>query len=74
MPRSGVCVIDVRAGKIVHSLETASNIGELFDLALLPGVRRPMALAFDSGLSRRFMTIGSGAQARQRDLQRRLRT
>jgi hypothetical protein len=27
-------------------------------LALLHGVRRPMALAFDSDLSRRFMTIG----------------
>jgi hypothetical protein len=59
--RSGVCVIDVRTGEIVHWLYTAAAVGELFDVALLAGVSRPMALAFDSELSRRFMTMGREA-------------
>lgn len=40
----GLRVIDLTTGAIVHSLDLHEPIDELFDLAVLPGVRQPRAL------------------------------
>lgn len=43
-PWCGVQIIDLRTGDIVHWLRFDSGVDELFDVFVLPGVRRPMAL------------------------------
>ena len=40
----GLRVIDLATGEIVHSLDLPDPIDELFDVAVLPGVRQPRAL------------------------------
>lgn len=55
--RCGVLVIDLASGDIVHSLRIEGLIGELYDVALLPGVRRPMAIGTKSDEIRRTLSI-----------------
>jgi uncharacterized protein (TIGR03032 family) len=43
-PLAGLAVIDTAIGAIVHTLEFTGNIAELYDVAVLRGVRRPIAL------------------------------
>ncbi|MCB1628240.1 MAG: TIGR03032 family protein [Xanthomonadales bacterium] len=45
-PRTGVAVIDLRRGELVHSLYLDERISELYDVITLPGVRRPKMLGF----------------------------
>ena len=40
----GLRVIDLASGQVLHSLDLPEPIDELFDVALLPGVRQPRAL------------------------------
>ena len=58
-PRCGLMVIDLRTGDIGHSLRIEGVVQELYDVAVLPGVRRPMALGFKTDEIRRVVTIGS---------------
>lgn len=44
-PRAGLIVIDLASGDIVHWLRIEGVVQELFDVAVLPGVRRPMRSA-----------------------------
>ena len=37
-------MIDLASGEILHSLDLPEPIDELFDVAVLPGVRQPRAL------------------------------
>lgn len=41
---AGLAVIDTLTGQIVHTLELTGTIAELYDVAVLRGVRRPLAL------------------------------
>jgi hypothetical protein len=50
-------VIDLRTGDAVHSLRLEGAIHELYDVAVMPGVVRPMALGFRSDEIRRMITI-----------------
>src|SRR5215212_2237771 len=43
-PRCGLLVIDLRRGDAVHTLRFEGVVEELYDVAALPGTRRPMAL------------------------------
>lgn len=43
-PICGILVVNLHSGEIVHSLELRGVVSELYDVALLPGMRRPMAL------------------------------
>jgi hypothetical protein len=52
-------VIDLRTGDTVHWLTIAGVVEELYDVAVLPGVVRPMALGFKSDEIRRVITLGS---------------
>jgi uncharacterized protein (TIGR03032 family) len=57
-PRSGLVVIDLRSGDIVHSLRLEGIVRELYDVIVLPGIRRPMAIGFLNDEIRRMVTMG----------------
>lgn len=57
-PRCGLVVIDTRTGEIAHWLRLDGVVEELYDVAVLPGVRRPMALGLVSEEIQRTITIG----------------
>ncbi len=44
----GLMVVDLTTGKIIHWLIFEDVVKELFDIAVLPGVRQPMALGFET--------------------------
>ena len=46
--RCGLQVIDVRSGDAAHWLRIEGMVRELYDVVVLPGVRRPMAFGFKS--------------------------
>lgn len=57
--RCGLLVIDVRSGDIVHWLRLEGSLfEELYDVAVLPGVCRPMAIGLKTDEIRRLITIG----------------
>jgi uncharacterized protein (TIGR03032 family) len=58
-PRCGLLVIDLRTGDIVHWLRIEGIVEELYDVVILPGVQRPMAVGFKTDEIRRIVTIGS---------------
>lgn len=45
-PFCGIMVVDLDTGRVAHRLEIRGPISELYDVAVLPGFRRPMALGF----------------------------
>ena len=57
-PRCGLGVVDLRSGDLVHTLRIEGIINELYDVAVIPGVRRPMAIGFRSDEIRRTISIG----------------
>jgi uncharacterized protein (TIGR03032 family) len=52
-------VIDLARGDVVHSLRIEGVVAELYDVVVLPGVRRPMALGFKTDEIRRVISVGS---------------
>lgn len=56
-PRCAILVIDLRSGDTVHWLRFEGVIEELYDVAVLPAVQRPMALGFKTDEIRRVITI-----------------
>ncbi|MBL4757793.1 MAG: TIGR03032 family protein [Rhizobiales bacterium] len=56
-PRCSVLIINTKTGDIVHWLNFESHITELYDVAFLPGVRRPMHLGFQSSEIRQMITM-----------------
>ena len=59
--RCGLIVVDLRGGDIVHWFGLEGVVSELYDVAVLPGVQRPMALGFKSEEIRRTVTIGDAS-------------
>lgn len=55
--RCALQVIDLRTGDVVHWLRIEGLIEELYDVVVLPGVRRPMAIGFVSDEIRRILTV-----------------
>ena len=45
-PSGDLLVIDLRSGDVCHWLRVEGMVRELYDVAVLPGVVRPMALGF----------------------------
>lgn len=56
--RCGLQIVDLRTGDVVHWLRFEGLVKELYDVAVLPGVTRPMALGFKTDEIRRTITIG----------------
>ncbi len=57
-PRCGLQIIDLRSGDTVHWLRIDGIVEELYDVIMLPGVRRPQALGFQTDEIRRVLSIG----------------
>jgi uncharacterized protein (TIGR03032 family) len=57
-PRCGVHVIDLASGVVEHWLRIEGVVEELYDVVVLPGVRRPMALGLKTDEIRRMITVG----------------
>ena len=53
----GLLVIDLLTGKILHWLKLEGIISELYDVAVLPKIRRPMAIGLKSDEIKRLITI-----------------
>ncbi len=61
LARCGLQVIDLRTGDIVHWLRIDGIIEELYDVAVIPDVRRPMALGLQTDEIRRLITVGTAS-------------
>ncbi len=51
-------VIDLTRGDVVHSLRIEGVVSELYDVVVLPGMRRPSALGFKSDEIRCLISVG----------------
>ena len=54
----GLCVINLNSGDLVHWLWLKGVVQELYDVVVLPGVRRPSALGFKTDEICRTLSIG----------------
>jgi uncharacterized protein (TIGR03032 family) len=57
--RCGLHVVDLRSGDTTHWLRLEGMVSELYDVAVLPGVVRPMALGFKTDEIQRLLTMDS---------------
>ena len=60
--RCGLLIIDLRTGDVAHWLRVEGLVRELYDVAVLPGVSRPMALGFKTDEIQRTVAIGDSAR------------
>lgn len=65
-PRCGLMVVDLRSGDIVHWLRLEGIVDELYDVVVLPGVTRPMALGLVSDEIRRTVSLENDLPAAPR--------
>jgi len=56
-PRCGLWVVDLDSGDVVHWLRIDGTIGELYDVAALPGTVRPMAIGLVNDEIRRMIRV-----------------
>jgi uncharacterized protein (TIGR03032 family) len=56
--RCGLFVIDLRTGDVIHWIRIEGLVSELYDVAVLPDVRRPMALGFKTDEIQRTIALG----------------
>ncbi len=59
--RCALAVIDLRTGDLVHELRIEGIVMELYDVVVLGGVLRPMALGFKTDEIRRTIRVGTSA-------------
>ena len=57
--RCGLHIIDLTRGDAVHWLRISGVIEELYDVAVLPGIRRPMVIGLQSDEIRRVFSLAS---------------
>ena len=57
-PMCAIQVIDLRSGDIVHWLRIDGIVEELYDVVVMPDVRRPMAIGFRTDEIRRVISVG----------------
>jgi uncharacterized protein (TIGR03032 family) len=56
--RCGLLIIDLKTGDVAHWLRVEGLVRELYDVAVLPRVARPMALGFKTDEIQRTIAIG----------------
>lgn len=61
--RCGLHVVDLNSGDTVHWLRLEGIVEELYDVVVLPGARRPMAIGMVSDEIRRVISIGEDGGA-----------
>lgn len=59
--RCGLAVVDLRTGDCVHTLRIEGIIAELYDVQILAGIQRPMAIGLRTDEIRRVITVGEPA-------------
>jgi hypothetical protein len=59
--RCSILVIHLQTGDLVHWIRIEGAVRELFDVAVIPGARRPMALGFVSDEIRRALSVEGGS-------------
>ncbi len=59
--RCGLMAVDIETGDAPHSVRIEGVVRELFDVAILPGVRRPMAIGFIADDIRKMISIAPDA-------------
>ena len=59
-PRCALQVIHLQTGDCIEWLRIEGQVSELYDVAVLPGVTRPMALGFKSEEIERLLSIAPG--------------
>lgn len=57
-PRCGLQVIDLRSGDCVEWMRFDGQVEELYDVAVLPGARKPMAIGFKTDEIERLWSVG----------------
>jgi uncharacterized protein (TIGR03032 family) len=55
--RCAIAVVDLRSGDAVHWLRMDGAVEELYDVAVLPGCQRPMAIGFQTDEIRRVLHL-----------------
>ncbi len=55
--RCGVQIIDLKSGDVVHWIRVEGVVTELYDVVVLPGVKRPQSLGFKTDEIRRVLRI-----------------
>lgn len=63
-PECAVHVVDLATGRVVHWLRLGGIVQELYDIAVVPGVRTPMGVGFAQGQINRLITRGAEPAAR----------
>ncbi len=58
-PRCGLYIVDLANGSVVDWLNIEGSLGELYDVAVLPGVGCPAALGFKTDEVRRTIKLGT---------------
>ncbi|MCL1467097.1 TIGR03032 family protein [Argonema galeatum] len=58
-PRCGLMVIELTTGNVLHWLRLEGIITELYDVQVISGVQRPMALGFQTDEISRLLTLGT---------------
>ncbi len=56
-PHCGLMVIDLESGKVLHWLHLEGVVEELFDVVVLPNVRQPQSIGFQSDEIERLVTF-----------------
>lgn len=56
-PQCGLHVIDLDSGDVVHWLRLEGEVSELYDVAILPGIARPMVLGFQTDEIQRMLAV-----------------
>jgi uncharacterized protein (TIGR03032 family) len=56
-PRCGLAVIDLASGDMVHWVRIEGVVRELYDVAALPGARRPAAIGFKTNEIKHLISI-----------------
>ncbi|MCF2872309.1 TIGR03032 family protein [Octadecabacter sp. G9-8] len=46
LAKCAICIVNLKTGDLEHRLDIDGVVQELYDVAVLPGIRRPMALGF----------------------------
>jgi len=61
-PRCGLYFIDLRTGSVVHSIVLSGVVTELYDVAVLPGVRQPAMIGFTGPEIKRMISVPPARQ------------
>ena len=72
-PRCGLIVVDTKSGDTVGWIRIEGVVRELFDVAVLPGVRNPALVGFKTDEIRRVISIDETSEASEGSPQRRQR-